>query len=248
MSKANYKIKSNREIRSYAKECLIGKMTLPVIISIFYVLSRNSFDSLAAIGLFGSSIFSLVFFCVMSLVLDTVIGIFDYGITHFYLSLVTGRDISLYDIFKGYRTSTDRIMGFSFILALLRLLCLLPYYIISFIVNPDSMLGLITCLVLSLLGALIYFLLSLILAPGYYILCDIPDVSLPLVFVMSLSMMNGKRYFKLLLLKISYIPLLLLGYLSLGVGLLFVNPFMYAAEAFFYEDLCDEYESKSVVA
>lgn len=76
-------------------------------------------------------------------------------------------------------------------------------------------------------------------AMTFYILNDEPELSFNAAIEKSMSMMDGKKM-KLFLLDLSFIGWFLLSLLSLGIGFLWLMPYIYTARAAFYEDLKKE--------
>ena len=70
----------------------------------------------------------------------------------------------------------------------------------------------------------------------FYILRDNPDMLANDAITASRQMMNGHKL-RLFCLHLSFIGWILLSVLTLGIGLLFVFPYMQTAQAAFYEDL-----------
>ena len=70
----------------------------------------------------------------------------------------------------------------------------------------------------------------------FYILRDNPDMPANDAITASRQMMNGHKL-RLFCLHLSFIGWILLSILTLGIGLLFVFPYMQTAQAAFYEDL-----------
>ena len=79
-----------------------------------------------------------------------------------------------------------------------------------------------------------------------FILAEKPELSAQEAIDLSMKMMEGHKmeFFKLWL---SFIGWCLLGILTLGIGCLWLVPYMYAATAAFYEDVKAEYENTQVV-
>lgn len=77
-----------------------------------------------------------------------------------------------------------------------------------------------------------------------FILRDEPDMKYNAAIEKSMAMMEGHKmqYF---LLGLSFIGWGILACLTLGIGFLFLFPYMYTAYAAFYEDVKAEYESRS---
>lgn len=76
-----------------------------------------------------------------------------------------------------------------------------------------------------------------------FILSDEPDLSYNAAIEKSMAMMEGHKM-KYFLLGLSFIGWGLLSCLTLGIGFLFLLPYMYTAYAAFYEDVKAEYESR----
>ena len=81
-------------------------------------------------------------------------------------------------------------------------------------------------------------------ADSHYILKDEPELKYNAAIEKSMSMMNGYKM-KLFLLDLSFIGWMILSVLTLGIGLLFLQPYMSTARATFYEDLKAELSSRN---
>lgn len=77
-----------------------------------------------------------------------------------------------------------------------------------------------------------------------YILEDNPEISANQAINLSCRMMKGHK-FELFLLMLSFIGWILVGILTLGVGYLWLIPYMYTAMAAFYQDVKADYEQKT---
>ena len=108
----------------------------------------------------------------------------------------------------------------------------------------------------GLLFAIKVFLWSLLLIiPGIikefsyamtpYILEDDPDLSVLQAIKKSKAMMKGHK-FDLFYLWLSFIGWILLSVLTLGIGLIWLSPYIAAATAEFYQDVRSQYEASAV--
>lgn len=70
----------------------------------------------------------------------------------------------------------------------------------------------------------------------FFILHDDPNISASDALKLSKRMMDGNKS-RLLFLDLSFIGWVVLGILSMGIGFLWIVPYMLTAEAFFYEEL-----------
>ena len=74
------------------------------------------------------------------------------------------------------------------------------------------------------------------LSQSFYLLQDFPDRSVPDLLKMSIRLMKGNkwRFFRMLL---SFIPLTLLGIITLFIPLLWLHSYVETSLAAFYQDL-----------
>ena len=101
-----------------------------------------------------------------------------------------------------------------------------------------------------LMGIYVFFWMLFLVIPGIimaiaysltpFILKDYPELSVGQAIQMSEKMMRGHkmRYF---LLTLSFIGWGLLGILTLGIGYIWLTPYMYTTTAAFYQDVKNEY-------
>lgn len=75
-----------------------------------------------------------------------------------------------------------------------------------------------------------------------YILEERPDFSVREAFRASKQIMKGHKW-ELFCLRLSYIGWYILGILTLGIGFIFINPYRYAAEAAFYNEISGRAEA-----
>ncbi len=94
--------------------------------------------------------------------------------------------------------------------------------------------------IFTILWALLLIIPGIIKAYAYamtpYIMKDQPELSAVDCIDRSMSMMNGYKW-KLFLLDLSFIGWWLLSILTLGIGMLWLNPYVYCSRAQFYEEL-----------
>lgn len=85
---------------------------------------------------------------------------------------------------------------------------------------------------------------SLAYAMTPYILFDEPQLNAGEAIAKSARMMHGHKT-ELLLLELSFIGWIILGVLSFGIGLFWVEPYMQCSIAAFYEDVKAEFEERN---
>lgn len=99
------------------------------------------------------------------------------------------------------------------------------------------------------LWSLLLFIPGIVKAYSYamtpYILVDRPDLSANEAINLSRKMMKGRK-FDLFYLQLSFIGWGLLCVVTLGIGFLWLSPYIMTAQASFYQDVKADYEMKSV--
>ncbi len=137
-------------------------------------------------------------------------GAITLGYVKFNLNLTDGKEISFNDLFSQF----DRI-GAGFCMQFLRSLY-------------------------SFLWALLLIIPGIIASYSYamtpYIMVEHPELGANEAIACSKEMMKGNKW-RLFCMQFSFIGWLLLGVLSLGIGLLWVGPYMEAANAAFYREV-----------
>lgn len=108
-----------------------------------------------------------------------------------------------------------------------------------------------------LMGIFIFLWSLLLIVPGIikaysyamtpYILVDRPELSVRDAIRLSGRMMSGRKL-DLFCLHLSFIGWMLLCILTLGIGILFLSPYMMTAQAAFYQDVRSDYEMKTAEA
>lgn len=231
---------TNKEIRAYAREKLVGNMIMPIIVTFFFFIIKNLFSFCSSMGIIGKGVPAFIFYISLFIIINTIFGLFEYGISRYFLSFITSKDnVHVSEIFGGFTHSTNTILSVSFIITLVHLLCISPYFIYGFFFS-NSATGFYITLGLYFAGSIVSYFVSILFAPVYFIICDYDNIKTPLVFILTFSFMNSRSYFQYFRLQLSLLPFYLLGYMSLGLGLLWVLPYAYSSYAYFYESLCED--------
>jgi uncharacterized membrane protein len=205
----------NYELRAYARQQLPGvwgKMALAYLVllliySPFYFFS--TLDSLNKIDEYKDPLTSL-FSSLLGFAVTLTSGAFALGFAGFFLKRVRGEQIAIKNIFDGFKR---------FLSALL----------LSFVCGLFVMLWALLLVIPGIIKAFGYSM-------AYYILYDNPGMSTLEALKKSQTMMKGHK-FDLFLLELSFIGWILLGLLTLGIGWLWVYPYMSLSIANFYENL-----------
>lgn len=135
----------------------------------------------------------------------------SYGILVLFLDFARGEKIENSKLFDGYKYGLQRI----FTTGLLQLIYTVLWY-----------------LLLIIPGIIKSYSYSM----TYYILKDNPELKNNAAIEKSMQMMDGHKM-DLFLLHLSFIGWAILCLLTMGIGFIFLIPYIYTAQAHFYEDL-----------
>lgn len=203
-------MKTNKELRLEAFSSLTGNWTNPVLATLIYFLigcGVNAFPIHSIKDPLAAASNSSV---------STLLSIFIVA------PIAFGLQIALLKFFRGDKENTIQKMFDVF-----------HYY--------GKVLGVV---LLNLLYIFLWMLLLIIpgiikaysYAMSYYILNDNPEIGAEEAICRSMEMMRGNKW-KLFCLDLSFIGWFLLGILTLGIGLLWVEPYWLTARAAFYEEV-----------
>jgi len=245
--------KSFAELKDLAKECLTGRYGNAVAVTLLPSLitlcvstmfaTTSAFFTMGTTGAAGlqsmpeTGLVSAVVSVLFSSLLSVFTGIFNTGIALFFLNLACGRRAETKQFLYGFQYMLKQSIGISAVLALVNLVCLGPFKVCYslYAANPSEQWMLRTATAL-IIGGLIYLPLTLGLSQSYFLLLDFPKHSAPEILRMSFKVMKGRKM-RLFLLELSFLPLILLGILSFGLGDLWITPFLNMTLALFFLDI-----------
>lgn len=238
-----------KNIKANAREKLLSHMGIAVFFTITHLLITNLFSFCITCGPVGDGVWGLIFYIITSIFTDLFFGILQMGVAAFYLNLSTERThCSLSDLWYGFTHSPDRALKVSLMLSIIHLICTLPYIMYTLFIMPeftmDALLAMDNTAInsigtaYSVLGAgeLIYFIITLMFAPVYFMLVDMPNLTATKAMKMSIWLMKGSK-FRLLGLELSFLPLQFISLFTFGIGNLWVIPYIQTAATEFYLDL-----------
>ncbi|NEZ47771.1 DUF975 family protein [Clostridium niameyense] len=245
---------SNSEIKSKAKKALNGNWIVAVITFIIYNIITNSisigynvykFKNFSAVNENTDLGITITIF-IAALILK---GPMTYGLRRFFINLVRNENYKIENIFEGFK-----YFGGTFIINivlfiygfLISLAIFIPFIIIivATSITSFSLHGLatnnmfLTAFVIILVISM-YLIITIILlrySMTYYIYIDNPEIGAMKAIKESVLMMDGNKT-KLLLLYLSFILWYILGIFTLGIGFLWIFPYINTSIAIFYDEI-----------
>jgi uncharacterized membrane protein len=147
------------------------------------------------------------------------------------------QSISTSDIFFGLKQQPQKAVIIQSVFVLVDFLVSLPSQILLIQYqtspNPNTMSALIFALAI---GLIINVYVSLVFSQAFFILHDFPDRSAKEILATSRHLMKGNK-FRLFYLNVTFLPLYLMGCVTLFIPLLWISVYRYATTCAFYQDL-----------
>lgn len=242
---------SNTQLKNTAKDLMIGRYMQVILLFILrgciVLIAQSVFTRITSQSLLILKNMNLPFTPVVlygatyfvSFLLSSLIQVFQVGFTLFFLSAAIGKPTDRISIFYGFFHDFGKSFSLSAIMTLISYFCTMPLeYIYQTIRTTKSAEVLLNPLVMSFVavGLIIWLYLSLGLSQCYFLLLDFPDYSVKQILSTSFKIMKGHKK-RLLLLETSFLHLMLLECLTLGIGFLWVTPYMNMTYTLFFLDL-----------
>ena len=235
---------TRRELKKYAKEAMSGKYGT-IILAFVAVQVLSLISGEVSSWLFpGTENLDIVLGYVFTFILTLLINVISAGWGYMCLNIARGRAYSLNDLIYFYKNHPDRVIVATFFMAVLNFLTMLPVMIYGNTAEignslESQLMWLYTSALLVLVGVAVFQILIIPLEMTYFILADKPEIKGTDALRESIELMHGNcgRY---LMLKLSFVPLMLLSVFTFYIALLWIFPYMQMTETMFYRDLIGE--------
>lgn len=230
---------TSTQLKQNARGMLLGKYGVAVSVLLTTELILITLTLLTGTTAVSGSIIGLLIQFAITLIIALFNGILTLGVSAFYLNIACGHSYQLTDIFSGFKLCPDKAIGVQFFIQLFSNLPLIPAGLLLFALlsSADTSPYLPFAFFIALaLGMAASIWVSCTYSQCFYLLLDFPECRIRQILGLSRRMMKGHRL-RLLYLYLSFIPLLLAGIVSFGIGLLFVIPYQNMTYTLFYLDL-----------
>lgn len=234
--------KSSAELKASAREHLLGHYGTAIgALMIMGALTGTITLAVSLIVDLSTIPGTVIYYAIMFLV-SVLTGLFSSGSAYLYLKLICERPVSVGDLFYGFQLAPDKAIIIQAWISLITYIASLPQIILNYLMmananHLDKVMNLMLPYALSLiLSGVVTVMLGLFYAQTYFLLHDFPQYTAKELLQKSRRLMIHHKG-RLFYLYVSFLPLMLLGFLSFGLALLWVVPYMTATEAEFFLDL-----------
>lgn len=229
--------KSFAELKSLARNQMNGK--LPVLIGALLLQELIIFGA-TSIGMIlfpGTDMISNILYYLVAFIIQLFAGVLKMGACLLYLHAACNMPCQISDLFYGLKHNPEKAIKIQFVFTLINEICMIPYSIVAW--TSENLFDYNTMLLLcetSLVGTVVYMLVTLAIFPMFYLMLDFPNLTVMELFKKSFQIMKGNclRY---LLLQLSFLPIMFLSIFTCGIALLWVMPYMNVTCTNFYLDI-----------
>ena len=238
------------EIRKDARTALTGKWGMAVCITIIYLVIAFIIGLIQ--GLFGEN---SVIYAIIDLAYLVISIPLSFGLIISFMKLERNENVSYLDFLKDGFSKFNRSWGiwfYTFIKLILPIICLVLIIILIAILTSASLINgsenlnvpLAVAAIALYIASIVYIVSrALLYSLAYNIAYDNPELSSKDCVLKSEALMHGNRG-NLFLLELSFIGWAILAALTLGIGFLWLFPYMQVALVCFYDKVISKNASK----
>ena len=243
---------SSSSLKSAAKGQLLGKYSVTTAITLLMGVCLLPISMIISLIIGTSSVASVLLYSAAQFLLQILTGFFLAGEAYAYLTIASGAVPSVKDLFRCFGEDASKVTYVQAVAGGISVLCSLPAMILGIFtlnslpqlteealasneISGDAILFLVYAIV-YLAGTILSLFVELMLSQRFYLMMDFPDYSASQLLKMSISLMKENKG-RLFYIMISFLPLLFLCFLSCGISLIWIRPYMQAVYAIFYLDL-----------
>ena len=231
-------LKTTSQLKAIARERSLGKYGTLIGASIVLGLIRFLVVSItSSFTAEAGSLLTTVLGWLIGITVNTLLGVFVSGEAYLYMNLIYSQTINMSDIFFGFKQQPQKAVALQGVMEVISNALMLPSIICLYQIKAGSDLTAFLPYFITTIGALVITVyVRIALSQVFFLLHDFPDWSVGQLLTTGLHIMKGKKL-KYLGLTLSFIPLYILGIITLFIPLLWINVYVYATTAAFYQDL-----------
>lgn len=239
--------RSSVELKGLARECLLGRYTIPVVSRMILILApvllTLVYEGLTGLGRSNNGMLGVLTAVIGTIVLTLLECLLEIGFSRMMMNIARGRVYSFADLIYPFTVSADRMIGAVILCVLICAVCVLPAIAagILLLIFSGVLLQLLS-LLLFLAGIVLAVIAALNYSQTFYLILDNPGYTVTEAMRASRELMKGRR-FRLFYLHVSFLGLELLSLLSLNIAALWLRPYIETTCIEFYRDITGELDS-----
>ena len=248
-------IRLSGNYKGIAREKLLGRYSTVIGAILIMQLIFMGISYITDMVVDNTTAPGMIIYTAILVIVGLISAVFTVGELTIYIKLSCDDKISVWDIFAGFTGHPDKAIMLQFNIAVRCLIFWLPFIItaaymvsagmISLFDGVDVLLAdngqigngyILMCGLFAAVGAIGSIYIRILYSQVFFMLIDHPEYEAGEILFRSRKLITGHMW-DYLYINISFIPIILLGILSLGVGLMYVQPYRGVTLAQFYLDL-----------
>ena len=230
----NYK--SSAQLKAVAKEQSLGKYGTLIGANLLILAIQLLVSGFSTVSVTGN-ILLIIINTLITIIINILLGVLVSGRAYLYMNLLYSQPVATADVFFGLRQQPQKAVIIQSLFVLVDFIGSVPAQIFAIrYYATGSSTDAAAALLLLGIGLIINIIVGLIYSQSFYILHDFPDKSAKEILATSRRLMKGNM-FRLFYLNVSFIPLYLLGIVTMFIPLLWVVVYRNATNCAFYQDL-----------
>ena len=230
-------LKPYRELKRMAKIQMQGKLGVLIGALVLEELLILLITSVVVNLIPGNDTVSNVLYYLVTFIIQLLLGMLSAGMCYLHLHAACNMETRISDLFYVIKTSPDKAIKLQVVLAFMNFICMLPADYLSWkygsTLSLDMAMNILTA---TMIGSIIYLILSLGFFPVFYLMLDFPSMTAREIYEKSWELMKGQKL-RYLGLQLSFIPVIFLSMFTFGIALLWVIPYMSLTGTNFYLNL-----------
>ena len=228
------------DIKSKARTDLAGHYSFGVRLAFFYFFINMTTAMIPTLFM-GSGFLQTVIYVIACFVSYAISAYISIGLSVCFLKLSLGEETDLRDFYNAIRTKRN-MGGLAIWIAFIETVPAILLSLAMTLVPGQYADNIYVKAAVYLIYFLVMINIKMQLVPAYFLIHDIEKDNPALVMTMTswLNRSTSKGY--LIKMWCSFIPLLIAGLLSFGIGLLYVYPYLCCCNAVYYQELCAQAE------
>ncbi len=223
-------------IKAVARERLVGRYGTTIGATVLLMLIQIIISDVIVLMVNPDNIITYIVYLFTVLLVDILFGVFSSGVAFLYMNVVYGQPVRTGDVFHGITAHPDKAIVIQLPFALAAAVQTIPISIIrNFMPKSAITPAYAGLLFVALIGTVISIAVKLVFSQSFYLLQDFPDKSAGEILRISASLMKGNKW-RLAKLYLSFIPLFILGIVTLFIPMLWVDSYLESSLAAFYQE------------
>ncbi|WP_026669744.1 DUF975 family protein [Butyrivibrio sp. AE3006] len=224
-------------VKATARERLYGQYGTTIGAAILFAAIQLIISNIVVVMVSPSNILTYIIYLLSLFLVDIFLGVFYSGMAYLYMNVIYAQPVSAKDFWHGFASHPDKALVLQIPFSVAYMLQSVPLSVwLNFYRESGNVMMRNILIAIAAVGLVMMIAFNLVFSQVFYLLQDFPDKSPEDIFRISADLMNGNK-FRLFKLYLSFIPMIILGILTFFIPLLWVNAYMEASQAAFYQDL-----------